>query len=137
MSNAFLRNVAAVLFVLAFFMGVWLAVPTRLFFAPQSARIDGYQVTVTRTFPLSDHMRIPVIRYREVVRPLSGELPPCIDTAEFRYQDNGQPAARWDIEPWAARCMTGDYLWRAVWSARLFGVIPLRPVELELLVTRE
>lgn len=137
MSNAFLRNVAAVLFVAALLMGAWLAVPTRLFFDPHGVRIDGHTVTVLRRFPLSPPLRMPVVRYREVVRPLSGELPPCVDAAEFRYRDNGEGFAQWDLEPWAARCMTGDYLWRATWSARLFGVIPLRPVELETIIIHE
>lgn len=135
MSNAFLRNVAAILFVLAGGMALWLTVSTRLFIHPQSVQIDGYTVTVTRTFPMADYFRIPVIRYRETVRPV-GSSGPCVDTAEFRYEDNGTHYGQWDIEDWAAPCMTGDFIWRASWSARLFGVLPLRPVELELLVMR-
>lgn len=137
MNLALLRNILAVLIVVALLMGAWLAVPTRLFFDPHSVQIDGTRVTVFRRFPLHPPFDIPVIRYREVVRPLDGGLPPCIDTAEFRYRDNGQGFAQWDIAPWAARCMAGGYIWRAVWSARLFGIIPLRPVELELAVIGE
>lgn len=127
-----LIDIASTLVFLGFV--VWLAIPTRLFFNPSSVQIDGYSVTVTRSFPVAEWVRIPVIRYREVVRPLSGSLPPCIDTAEFRYQDNGKPYGQWEIDGWAARCMTGDFIWRASWSARLFGVIPLRPVELDMVV---
>jgi len=114
----------------------WLAVPTRLLYNPSSVLIDGYQVTVYRTFPLSPPFRMPIIRYAETVRPVIGPMV-CHDpngSTGFRYRDNGQPAAQWDIKQWAAPCMKGAYVWSARWTALLFGVIPLRPVELTTVI---
>lgn len=132
------RAIALAWAIIAFIAGatVWFAVPTRLFFNPTSAQIEGYTVTVNRTFPLARWVRPPIIRYIETVRSVANPLPPCTDTDEFRYSDNGKPFGQWDIQGWAGPCMNGDFHWSATWQAKLFGVIPLRPVEIELFVSR-
>lgn len=120
----------------ALFALVWYLVPSSLFYKPQDVVIDQGRVTVTRSFPLHPPFKVPIIRYLEVVRPLE-DGPPCIDTAEFRYRDNGQPTASWQIDTWASRCMSADFVWTARWTVKLWGIVPLRPVELSKIIHKE
>lgn len=113
----------------------WFSFSTAWLYNPTDVIVDNYEVTVTRSYPLHPPFKIPVIRYRESVRPVDGGRV-CVDTAEFRYRDNGEPSASWSIEEWAAGCMAGDFIWSAWWQAKLWGVIPLRPVELTAIVRR-
>ena len=118
---------------------IYLAIPTSAFFDAKSVAIDGYDVTVTRTFPLHQRMpwlfkQPPIVEYTETVRPVKGRDRPCLETAQFRYRDNGRLSASWNIESWAASCMQGDYIWRAIWHVKLWGVVPLRKDELSEVV---
>lgn len=125
------RVVATFLFLGA----VWYMLPSALFYRPTDVAIEGTRVIVTRSFPLHPPFKVPIIRYQEVVRPV-GDAAPCIDAAEFRYRDNGLPTASWDIGNWAAPCMRGDFVWSARWTVKLFGIIPLRPVEMSKIIKR-
>ena len=124
---------AALFIVLA--LVVWFATPSRLFFNPEEVHIDGYEVTLARTYPVSFLFGPPVVSYTETVRRLDGSGQICDDNngAGYQYVTEG-PIGRWDIEDWAKDCMIAPYLWRAEWQVKVFGLIPLRPVSLSLLV---
>lgn len=116
--------------------GAWLWPGTsRLWINPTAAQISGGVVTVHRRFLLSEILGgyRPMVAYVETVNLLDGTLPPCVDRDVFRYQP-GAAVASWDIGPWAARCMTGPFRWHAEWQPFALGVIPLRPVSLEVIV---
>lgn len=119
------------------FISLWWLVPSSLFYKPTDVAIIDGRVTVTRSFPLHPPFDLPVIRYIEIVRPLPGGADPCVDSAEFRYRDNDLPTASWPINDWAAPCMTGDFMWSARWTVKLWGIIPLRPVELTRIIRKE
>lgn len=130
---AMFKWVSAPFLILA---GLWLFAPiARLWINPTAATIQGATVTVARTFPLSEWLGgyRPKIAYFETVHLLDGTLPPCIDRDTFRYNP-ARPVASWRIDGWAARCMTGPFVWRAEWQPYALGVIPLRPVALEVVV---
>lgn len=123
-----------VLLATAILMGLWLAVPSSLFFHPTSVSIEDGRVTVARSFPMSKFFGGPYIKYTETVRAIGGSVAEtCSDTDEFRYLPDGATAS-WDITEWAEPCMVKPYLWRANWQVHLFDLIPLRPVEMDLLV---
>ena len=124
------------LMVAATVLLAYAAVPSRLLFNPTSVAIDGYQVTVFRSFPSSPPFPQPFMRYVETVRPLEGGGI-CQDTNApgFRYT-NADSFGTWNIEEWAADCMTGDYHWSAAWTVLLWGVIPLRHVEIDTFIFR-
>ena len=109
--------------------------PTSILYNPQYAEINGTEVSVYRTYPMHEILgwSKPIITYTETVWRADGVLPPCIDTATFRH-NNPSSFGVWDIEPWASDCIDSDYLWHAEWQAYLFGVIPLRPVSLNVAV---
>jgi len=119
--------------VIATVLVVWIAIPPKILFNPSLVTINGAQVKSYRTFPMKQWLKIPIIKYSEHIRPVDGSTP-CSDTAEFRYKDNGLPYAIWSIDHWAARCITQDYHYQVFWSPRLFGIIPLRPIEIDLYV---
>ena len=122
-----------ILLAIALAAFVWLMIPSSLFFRPDAVTINGYQVAVTRTFPMYDVFGFerPIVRYVETVRDLRNQSQVCADNngIGFRYTSNS-PVAVWSIEEWAAPCMTGSFVWAATWQVKLFGIIPLRPVEL-------
>jgi hypothetical protein len=107
----------------------------RLWINPTAAAISGGVVTVHRTFPLSDWTGgyRPQIAYVETVHRLDGTLPPCVDTGGFRYNP-ARSVASWQIGEWAARCIDGSFVWRAEWTPYALGLIPMRPVALEVVV---
>lgn len=118
-----------------FLLVLWVSVPTSFFYRPTAVSIQGYEVTVSRTFPLSPPFNPPIIKYVEIVRPLDGGQP-CVDRNEFRYRLTQGKTATWNIGAWAAPCVDGEgsAIWSARWQVKIFGIIPLRPVELEQIV---
>ncbi len=108
---------------------------SRLWINPSAASISGGVVTVHRTFPLSEWLGgdRPKVAYVETVHRLDGTLPPCVDRGGFRYNPD-QRMASWRIDGWAADCIDGPFVWRAEWTPYALGVIPMRPVALELVV---
>lgn len=119
-------------------LALWLAIPSSLFIKPTAVVIDGYTVKVWRSFPVSPPLKRPIIAYVETVRSKeTGEVCSDNNSRGFRYDKDQGGFGVWNIEEWAAPCMTDNYHWSATWYVKAFGVIPLRPVELDLLVTSD
>jgi len=129
-----LRGIFNALILVALIFGLWLATPSSLFFAPRAVSISGYEVTVARDFPLSGIFGAPFIRYTETVRDLTEFNYPCTENNFPGFQYSTDRYASWDIEEWAAPCMSGNYQWSAEWTVMLFGIIPLRPVTMTTII---
>lgn len=108
---------------------IW-AFGSRLVYNPTTVEVVANTVRVYRTYPLHDMLGIepPLVHYTETVRPLDTGQPVCRDEATLLHR--GQTGfGEWDIEEWAARCMTRDFIWQATWTPYLFGM-PLRSISL-------
>lgn len=128
----------AAFWLLVFAFGLlllWAFTPSRLFLNPTAVAIRGYEVTVTRTFPMERFFGRPFAAYVETVRNLeTGEVCQDDNAKGFRYSANAGDVGQWNIESWAARCMAGGYHWRATWWVKILGRLPLIPTELETIV---
>lgn len=133
----FLGDVFAVLVLMT--CGAWLLVTSEVFVRYSGVELQGHEVSALREMP----MGAVKVRYVETVRPILQDYHAetlCVHAPprplDYPAQGGTTDLARvaWSIGQWASPCMRGDFLWRAEWYVQLFGLIPLRPAEVEVLV---
>lgn len=111
---------------------------SRLAYSPQAIEINGYQVSMYRSFP-GDTLGLPRpwLSYTETIRPLTPEHnggQSCTDRGgPFKY-DRAGPVGDWSIE-WAAKCVSDPkgFTWAARWYWHV-GAIKFAPTTLSHVV---
>jgi hypothetical protein len=134
----YIRNLLLAVTVI---LAIWIAIPPRMLIDPQVVAIENYEVTAYESFPL--YPILPTIRFNRIesIRSIPTESGGvsifCTHLKEvINYPRDPQEFSRWNIEDWAKPCMEGDYIWRGVWIPYLFGLIPLRPILQEYILSQ-
>ena len=121
---------------------------SRLLINPKSVEITPCgTVVVVRNYPMQELFGTqgPWVQYSHVVIPMTPETNKGMTCREDNGQgqrynhDGGRGFGRWTLDHFAKTCMQDPlgFKYQVRWRAYLFGILPLRPVEMSTAVVRE
>ena len=132
--NAALRMVAGFMTAAVAVMVLWLVTPSAMFFNPLSLALAGDQMTLVRDTPFGD-VRIDWIGEITLLNQDNYE---CGGSGRRIAQDEKSNAVTLKIGAWAKPCLDAGapFVLRYQYQVRLFGLIPLRPTGISLVVEK-
>lgn len=132
---AVLRAIAMGMLSIILALGVYLAVPSSMFFRPIALTIDGDDLRFVRETPFG---AVDVSWSAEMVL-LATEGYECVGSGVREIQPAPGNVVRGKIGPWAEFCIDlgPPFVLRYHYQVLLFGWLPLRPTEIAITVEAE
>ena len=132
--NAILRMIAGLMTVAISAMALWLMTPSTMFFNPLSLSLDGDRITLVRDTPFGD---VPIDWIGEITL-INQDNYECGGSGHRIAQQEKSGAVTLKIGAWAKPCLDAGapFVLRYQYQVWLFGLIPLRPTGISLVVEK-